>query len=108
MRVTLRAGGCMPSLGCGCGLPCECALRPFQDVIQQAVPEIKSAAVFIGPKGLGKWQTLELRSFISQCVDTNIPVIPVLLPGVQDISGFFLFLKGLNSVRFSRLDDSDD
>lgn len=81
--------------------------RWFQDVIQQVIPKIKSAAVFIGPKGLGKWQTLELRAFISQCVEHDIPVIPVLLPGVQDISSYLVFLKELNSVRFSNLNDSE-
>jgi DNA-directed RNA polymerase subunit RPC12/RpoP len=81
--------------------------RWFQDVIQQAIAKIKSAAVFIGPNGLGRWQTLELRSFISQCVNSDIPVIPVLLPGVEDISGYLIFLKELNRVHFSSLDDSE-
>jgi hypothetical protein len=79
--------------------------RWFQDVIQQVIPKIKSVAVFIGSKGLGKWQTLELRSFISQCVESDIPVIPVLLPGVQEVLSHFGFLKELNWVRFSNLND---
>lgn len=81
--------------------------RWFQDVIQQAIPTVKSAAIFIGPSGLGKWQILELRSFISQCVDADIPVIPALLPGVENIPEEFLFLKELNWVKFSS-DVSDE
>lgn len=78
----------------------------FQDVIQKIIPDVKSAAVFIGPKGLGKWQTLELRTFISQCVDRGIPVIPVLLPGVKEHPDNLVFLRELNWVKF--LNSTDD
>ncbi len=80
----------------------------FQDVIQKAIPNVKSAAIFIGVKGLGKWQELELRSFISRCVEVDIPVIPVLLPGVNNIPGNLFFLKELNWVRFfEQIDEMD-
>jgi len=75
--------------------------RWFQDVIQQAIPHVKSAAIFIGLRGLGKWQTVELRTFISQCVEVNMPVIPVLLPGVDKIPPNLPFLKELNWVSFT-------
>lgn len=80
--------------------------RWFQDVIQQAIPDVKSAAIFIGPGGLGKWQVIELRTFISQCVEADIPVIPVLLPGIDKLPTHLLFLSQLNWVRFtSGIDD---
>ena len=80
--------------------------RPFQDVIQQAIPLVKSAAIFIGVMGLGKWQAMELRSLISRCVAEDIPVIPVLLPGVNGIPEHLLFLQELNWVRFANgIDD---
>ncbi len=81
--------------------------RWFQDVIQAAIPSAKSAAVFIGPKGLGKWQVLELRTFISQCVNKDIPVIPVLLPGVDRLPDNLLFLQELNWVRLGSVDDEE-
>ncbi len=82
--------------------------RWFQDIIQQAITQVKSAAIFIGPSGLGKWQALELRSFISQCVEADLPVIPVLLPGVNNIPEKLLFLKELNWVRFThKVDDAE-
>lgn len=77
----------------------------FQDVIQKAIQTVKSAAIFIGLVGLGKWQTLELRSFISQCVDKNLPVIPVLLPGATRIPLELLFLQEFNRVRFIQKTD---
>ena len=82
--------------------------RWFQDFIQEAIPKAKSAAIFIGPKGLGKWQTLELRAFISECVEDDIPVIPVLLPGVQSVPRKLGFLRELNWVRFEKTIDDDE
>ncbi|NWF59896.1 MAG: toll/interleukin-1 receptor domain-containing protein [Fischerella sp.] len=70
--------------------------RSFQDEIQQVIPKVKSAAIFIGLKGLGKWQMMELRSFTSLLVEANIPVIPVLLPGVNKIPEDLRFFSELN------------
>ncbi len=67
--------------------------RFFQDVIQSTINNVASAAIFIGKNGLGKWQIIELRSFISQCVNRDIPVIPVLLPGVTNLPPDLVFLN---------------
>ena len=81
--------------------------RPFQDSIQAAIPHIHSAAVFIGQAGLGKWQVVEIHSWISQCVKANIPVIPVLLPGVGGIPDDLLFLNEFNWVQFHNIDNEE-
>jgi hypothetical protein len=78
-------------------LPGEC----FQDSIQRAINQVKSAAICIGRAGLGKWQSIELRSFVSRCIEQNIPVIPVLLPGVRKVPDSNLFLKEFNWVSFA-------
>lgn len=75
--------------------------RFFQGIIQEAISNVKSAAIFIGPKGLGKWQALELRSFITQILNKGIPVIPVLLPGVTKLPSELLFLQEMTWVRFN-------
>ncbi|WP_246275639.1 toll/interleukin-1 receptor domain-containing protein [Brasilonema bromeliae] len=81
--------------------------RPFQDVIQKAIQNVKSAAIFIGSTGLGKWQFLELRSLLDQLVEADIPVIPVLLPGVEEIPSNLHFLKQFNWVKFTNgIDDT--
>jgi hypothetical protein len=74
--------------------------RPFQDVIQQALQNVSCAAIFIGSGGLGKWQILESRSLLTRFVNADIPVIPVLLPGVEGIPEHLLFLQELNYVKF--------
>jgi hypothetical protein len=80
--------------------------RPFQDVIQQALQNVSCAAIFIGSGGLGKWQILESRSLLTRFVNADIPVIPVLLPGVEGIPDHLLFLQELNYVKFNNgIDD---
>ncbi|PSR18601.1 hypothetical protein C8255_06555 [filamentous cyanobacterium CCP3] len=79
----------------------------FQDAIQQAINQVKSAAIFISPNELGKWQLLELRAFISILVEKDIPVIPVLLPGKSEIPGNLFFLQQLNWVAFSEIEDEE-
>ena len=80
--------------------------RWFADVIQQAITTVKSAAIFISPNGLGKWERMELRAFIAECVERDIPVITVLLPGVAVLPSRLPFLKQLKWVRFhERMDE---
>ncbi len=82
--------------------------RWFQDVIQQAIPNVKSAAIIISSQGLGEWQTLELRTFIRRCLEeADIPVIPVLLPGVTEIPQKLLFLREINLVCFTKNIEED-
>jgi hypothetical protein len=78
----------------------------FQDHIQKAINEIDCAIIFIGKQGLGKWQGWELKAFFSKLVDSSIPLIPVLLPGVKQIPNDLPFLRELNWVQFA--DDLDD
>ncbi len=82
--------------------------RSFQDVIQKAIQSVKSAAIFIGSKGLGQWQIMELRSLIVKFLEADIPVIPVLLPGVEEVPHNLIFLQQWKWVSFRNgLDDSE-
>lgn len=80
----------------------------FQDVIQQAIPNVKSAAIIIGNSGVGRWEKVELKTFISQCVDKNIPIIPILLPTVHKIPDDLLFLKEYSLVDFVNTVEEED
>lgn len=96
----LRQRGLMPWLD-------EEQIQPgtfFQDVIQAAIPNVKTAAVFIGQTGLGKFQHLEIRTLITRCIGSDTRVIPVLLPGAA-IPKNLLFLKELHWVQFENKDD---
>lgn len=82
--------------------------RWFQEKIQGAITRAKSAAIIVGVHGLGPWERRELDAFIRLCVESEIPVIPVLLPGIEQLPPEQLFLKGLGSVKFVYgLDEAD-
>jgi len=75
--------------------------RWFQDVIQSAVRTVKTAAIVIGKAGLGRWQALEMRVFVSRCVEHGTTLIPILLPGVSAIPDDLAFLRELDYVKFT-------
>jgi hypothetical protein len=80
----------------------------FQDVIQSAVRTVRVAAIVIGSDGIGRWQALELRTFVSRCVESGIPLIPVLLPGVKAVPDELVFLREANCVKFTNDITEDD
>lgn len=82
--------------------------RFFQEAIQEILSRCKAALVIIGRSGLGRWQTLEIRTLITRCLEQNIPVIPVLLPGAQDFPSELLFLRELQWVKFRNNIDEND
>jgi hypothetical protein len=80
--------------------------RWFQDPLQDAIRDSLSAAIIIGPSGLGRWQEVETRALLQECVERDVPVIPVLLPGAT-IPSPMLFLRQLNWVQFNDSVDDD-
>ena len=61
-------------------------IRPgtrWQQELQKQIKSIKSAAVFIGPKGRGPWQDVEVEALLTQMVKRKCPIIPVILEGRQ-------------------------
>ena len=82
--------------------------RWFQENIQGAITRAKSAAIIVGAHGLGPWERRELDVFIRLCVESGIPVIPILLPGIEQLPPEQHFLKDLSSVKFVHgLDETD-
>jgi hypothetical protein len=54
---------------------------PWEGFAERAILECSATAVFIGPKGMGKWASVEMRLAKQRQVEGHFPVIPVLLPG---------------------------
>jgi len=52
--------------------------RAWQELLEEQIQNIGSAAVLVGESGLGPWQNSEMRAFISEFVDRKCPVIPVM------------------------------
>lgn len=79
---------------------------PWQELLEQQIKNIKSAAVFVGEDGVGPWQRQEIAAFLREFVNRGCPVIPALLPGVSQKPELPIFLKAMTWVDF-RLTDPD-
>jgi energy-coupling factor transporter ATP-binding protein EcfA2 len=84
---------------------------PWQEEIEKALDESQCCVVFLGPKGMGPWQNMEMRSVLNTRVSENsIRVVPVLLPGAvrQKESKLPRFLRELTWVVFNvKWDESE-
>ncbi|MEH1787163.1 MAG: TIR domain-containing protein [Nostoc sp.] len=83
--------------------------RSFQKEIQDIILKVESAAIFISDNGLGKWQSMELNVLMSECLERNTPLIPVLLPGFDKSRQLELlpFLRQFNWVDISKNDEKE-
>ena len=53
----------------------------WQKELQHTIKSVKAAAVFIGGRGTGPWQELEVETLLGEFTRRNRPVIPVVLSG---------------------------
>ncbi len=70
--------------------------RPWLPELEQVLRQCRSAAIFIGPQGLGRIQQRERElAVLRQASDPGFPVIPVLLSGTKpaDLALGFLALN---------------
>ena len=74
--------------------------RPWQEALEEVIRTTHSAAVFVGPDGIGPWEAPEMRACLSQFVSRDLPVIPVILPGAAKVPELPLFLQSFTWVDF--------
>ena len=74
--------------------------RPWQESLEKIIHTTKSAAVLVGADGGGPWQQRELHGCLSEFVERDLPVIPVLLRNAPRKPDLPLFLKLLTWVDF--------
>ncbi|MBM3475303.1 MAG: TIR domain-containing protein [Armatimonadetes bacterium] len=79
----------------------------WQDALEEAITQVRSAAVLVGPDGLGPWQDREMRAFLEEFVQRDCPVMPVLLPGLPDAPKLPVFLRGHQWVDLRKLTDKN-
>lgn len=53
----------------------------WQKELERHLASIRSAVVFVGPKGPGPWQELEVESILLQLARRGRPIIPAILEG---------------------------
>ena len=79
----------------------------IQQAIEQAIPIVKTAAIILGKDGIGAWQKWEIRAFYTQFINNEKTIIPVLLPGLDEVPETLLFLRELRWINFKTIDDID-
>ena len=77
---------------------------PWQRLLEQQIEAIKSAAVFVGGRGRGPWQNMELEAFIREFVRRECPVIPIILTDCKNVPDLPIFLQGMTWVDFRQQD----
>jgi tetratricopeptide (TPR) repeat protein len=74
--------------------------RPWQQALEAQIGRIKTAAVFVGPAGIGPWQDKEMRGFLEEFDRRGTPVIPVILPSCVKTPDLPMFLKQHHYIDF--------
>ncbi len=73
----------------------------WQAAIEQAILNSRTAAVIVGPDGIGPWEEPEMRACLDECVRRKMAVIPVLLPDAGN-PALPLFLRQFTWVDFRK------
>ena len=84
-------------------------IRPgtkWQTALGEQIKSIKSAAVFVGNRGIGPWQDEEIQGFLGEFVDRTCPVIPAILASATTVADLPWPLKNRHCVDF-RVRDPD-
>ncbi|HEY2249492.1 MAG TPA: toll/interleukin-1 receptor domain-containing protein, partial [Planctomycetaceae bacterium] len=78
-------------------------LRPGDNCVSRlsdVLDTVKLAAIFVGPHGIGRWQTIEIGLLVTMLVEAQVRIIPVLLEGATDEPDWNKFLRLLQRVDF--------
>ena len=81
--------------------------RLFQSALEEQIKGMKTAAVFIGDRGLGPWHRMEMQAALLEFAERDCPVIPVLLPGAKQKPDLPRFLKIIGWVDLNEPDALD-
>jgi hypothetical protein len=76
--------------------------RVWQELLEQQIESIRSVAVFVGAAGVGPWQDVEMRAFLSEFVNRRCPVIPVILSDCTTVPQLPLFMRQFTWVDFRK------
>lgn len=76
--------------------------RVWQELLEQQIENIRSVAVFVGAAGVGPWQDVEIRAFLSEFVNRRCPVIPVILSDCTTVPQLPLFMRQFTWVDFRK------
>jgi hypothetical protein len=78
--------------------------QPWQRLLEQQIAQVKSAAFFVGPHGIGSWQREELDALLREFNKRGCPVIPVYLMSAPEDMEPPTFLANRTWVDFRKQD----
>jgi len=67
--------------------------RKWRDEIQNSLQNVRCAAVFFGPSGIGSFQQMEVYGLVHEMAKRRIDLLPVILDGVKGTPGMDGFLS---------------
>ncbi|MHC4477789.1 MAG: toll/interleukin-1 receptor domain-containing protein [Planctomycetota bacterium] len=71
---------------------------PWQRALEEQIEEIKAAAVFVGERGIGPWQQMEVEAFLREFVSRGCAVVPVILKKCKRKPRLPVFSRGMGWV----------
>ncbi|NMG20784.1 GUN4 domain-containing protein [Brasilonema bromeliae] len=76
--------------------------RPWQDQLEEIIPQIKAVAVFIGSSGVGPWANIEMREFLVEFANRKLRMGLVILPDCPQelINSVPRFIRSFHWVDF--------
>ncbi|MGD0179234.1 MAG: toll/interleukin-1 receptor domain-containing protein [Terriglobales bacterium] len=104
--IIRRIAGKLQRLGVRAWLD-EWEVPPFvrwQDELQKVIPQLRAAAVFVGPSGVGPWEDIEVHALLQEFARRRIRMGVVLLPGSPADPEVPLFMKMFHWVDFRKAD----
>jgi hypothetical protein len=86
----------------------------FAPAVEKAITSVRVIAVLVGPSGIGRWQRLEYDAALQRVVEgsdvagrSEVRLIPVMLPGVDEQLQLPAFLRGMDQVDLRDLEATD-
>ena len=73
---------------------------PWVSALPDILLKVKSAAVFVGSNGPGRWEKMEIDLLLKKFVESEVRVIPVLLEGAINEPNWNAFLDMFHCVDF--------
>lgn len=67
--------------------------QTWQVELENQIENISAVCVFVGENGIGPWEEIEIRAFLSEFVRRDCRVIPVILPNTKKIPKLPIFLR---------------
>jgi hypothetical protein len=71
---------------------------PLVRALEDALGQVRVAAVFLGDQGLGRWEGMERETLVHQFVQSGVRIIPVILSSASQTPVFPLLLQGFSMV----------